>query len=318
MNKKSETLSDKIEEYLEFRKSMGFSDCHKRDLGRYRSFCIEHFSETETLTNESVRAWISAEAAKNNGCLRYKVAAIRGFAKYLGHGAYILPNAYTSDKSTFTPYVFTDEDLAALFHAFDTVKTVDTFLQDTLPVLFRLIYTCGLRPREGRLAIRKNFCLESGKILITNTKRRKERIVGMSDDMLDVCRQYDEKCSSVIGSREYFFVCGNGEALTTSQFGHYFKRCWQAAKLNMTTDNLPNARPYDLRHRYASTVLHKWLDEGRNLNAMLPYLRTCMGHEQLSDTAYYIHILPQNLLASTKVDWERFDRIDPEVSIWER
>ncbi|MDR1131270.1 MAG: tyrosine-type recombinase/integrase, partial [Oscillospiraceae bacterium] len=278
MSEQSETLSAKIEEYLEFRTSMGFSDCHRRDLEGYRLFCVERFSEAETLTSENVRAWVSTEAAKNGNCLRYKVAAIRGFAKYLSHGAYVLPNAYTSDKSSFAPYVFTDEGLAALFRAFDTAKTIDAFLQYTLPVLFRLIYTCGLRPREGRLAMREHFCLESGKILITNTKRRKERIVIMSDDMLNMCRRYDGKCDSVIGSREHFFVCGNGEPLSARQFGHHFNRCWQAANPSIPPDNVPNARPYDLRHRHASTVLQKWLDEGRNLNAMLPYLRACMGH----------------------------------------
>ena len=63
-------------------------------------------------------------------------------------------------------------------------------------------------------------------------------------------------------------------------------------------------------------MLHKWIDEGRNLYAMLPYLRAYMGHERLDDTAYYIHILPERLLSSPGVDWDRMDRIIPEVNIW--
>ena len=50
---------------------------------------------------------------------------------------------------------------------------------------------------------------------------------------------------------------------------------------------------------------------------MLPYLRTYMGHEKFADTAYYIHILPENLLRSPGVDWNRLDAIVPGVEVWE-
>ena len=32
--------------------------------------------------------------------------------------------------------------------------------------------------------------------------------------------------------------------------------------------------------------------EGKDLNAMLPYLSAYMGHSKLSDTYYYIHLAP--------------------------
>jgi len=74
-------------------------------------------------------------------------------------------------------------------------------------------------------------------------------------------------------------------------------------------------RPYDLRHRFASTVLLRWMDEGRDLYAMLPYLRAYMGHESFSSTAYYIHLMPENLMKSAGVDWSFFNKLLPEVSV---
>ena len=50
---------------------------------------------------------------------------------------------------------------------------------------------------------------------------------------------------------------------------------------------------------------------------MLPYLRTYMGHSSLSETAYYIHILPKNLLKSKGIDWDRLDEVIPEDDIWD-
>jgi len=41
-----------------------------------------------------------------------------------------------------------------------------------------------------------------------------------------------------------------------------------------------------------------------------------MGHERFSDTAYYIHLLPENLLSSPSVDWDAIDADVPEVSVW--
>jgi integrase len=63
----------------------------------------------------------------------------------------------------------------------------------------------------------------------------------------------------------------------------------------------------------ASACLNRWLDDGKDLLAMLPYLRAYMGHRSLSETAYYIHILPENLMKSRAVDWEAFNSMFPEV-----
>jgi hypothetical protein len=42
-----------------------------------------------------------------------------------------------------------------------------------------------------------------------------------------------------------------------------------------------------------------------------------MGHKELSETAYYIHILPENLVKSAGVDWDALNAVLPEVMKWE-
>jgi hypothetical protein len=58
-----------------------------------------------------------------------------------------------------------------------------------------------------------------------------------------------------------------------------------------------------------------WLDDGQPLMANLPYLRTYMGHDNISETLYYIHLLPENLVKTSGIDWETFDGMIPEVRI---
>jgi hypothetical protein len=38
-----------------------------------------------------------------------------------------------------------------------------------------------------------------------------------------------------------------------------------------------------------------------------------MGHTNLSDTIYYIHLLPENLLKTSAIDWQRLQKLIPEV-----
>jgi len=313
-------FAPKIKEYLDFRVAIGLSSCHERHLELFDHFCHEHYPDADVLSNNIVLDWMAHESTKDGNALSYKASAIRLLAKYMGNGAYVLPVGFTSEKSSFTPYIFTTNELSALFQAMDNIQPDygrDPFVCETTPVLFRLIYTCGLRPGEGRLLKSININLETGEILVTQTKGHRERIIVMSDDMLTLCKQYDFRRKMVIPDSEYFFVSGNGKKLSTGQFSSVLSRCWREANPDIHQTLLPNIRPYDLRHQFASTVLHKWLDEGRNMYAMLPYLRAYMGHENFAHTAYYIHILPERLLRSPSVDWVKFDEIIPEVGVWQ-
>jgi hypothetical protein len=57
----------------------------------------------------------------------------------------------------------------------------------------------------------------------------------------------------------------------------------------------------------------KWLNEGEDINAKLPYLSAYMGHVNFADTAYYIHLLPDNIIRSSNIDWKHFNSLIPEV-----
>ena len=42
-----------------------------------------------------------------------------------------------------------------------------------------------------------------------------------------------------------------------------------------------------------------------------------MGHKTLVQTAYYIHLLPENLLKSKGIEWDRLNDVIPEAEEWE-
>lgn len=313
-------LAPVIKEYLEFRNTLGYSKCHEYYLERFDNYCREYHPGLEALTKESVRGWISYETTRRRGGMDKQVSAVRMLAQYMGNGAYILPATAASKRRKSTPYILTDDELLRLFTSADNIKnSTDKSLKLIFPTLLRLLYTCGLRPNEGRLIKRNNINFGTGEILIEKTKGHnghRERIVVMSDDMLEQCRKYDIIRSIGSQGSEYFFVRADGARVPKQQLNYTFNLCWRQANPGVPAKMLPRVRPYDLRHRFASTILHKWLNEGRDLYAMLPYLQAYMGHEKFSGTAYYIHLLPENLLNSPGTDWSAIDSVNPEAGIW--
>lgn len=134
-----------IMEYLEFRSAMGYSNEHEQQLQHFDRYCYEHCPEQTELTKEVVRGWFYDEIARGRSCLSSKATAIRLFAKYLGVSAYILPMSCVPKTPDYLPYILTDSELAALFHAADTMEYKnDPFFRETASVLLRLLYSCGL------------------------------------------------------------------------------------------------------------------------------------------------------------------------------
>ena len=68
-----------------------------------------------------------------------------------------------------------------------------------------------MRPREGRELKTENINFQTGELFITHTKRNKDRIVVMSDDMRKLAVAYNEKRKIFGKENEYFFPHGVAE-----------------------------------------------------------------------------------------------------------
>ena len=299
----------------------------RRSLASFDRYCIENDVLNDLLTKELVCDWMQVEADRNIGSeLGERAKAIRKLARYyiaMGKEAFILPVGYMTrytPKRTYSIHLFSDDELAAFFAATDSISLryeADPWVAEVAPVMFRMLYTCGLRPNEVREIKCTDVNLETGEVLIRHNKELKQRIVVMSSDMTDMCRKYLARKTIFAPDAEYLFPREKGGFYTEKLFTALFQRCWKKANPGVPKLELRQVRPYDLRHRFASVVLQNWIDEGKNLYSMLPYLSAYMGHSRISHTAYYIHILPENLLKSKGISWEEMDGIVPEVSLWE-
>ena len=81
---------------------------------------------------------------------------------------------------------------------------------------------------------------------------------------------------------------GLGFALPAARFLDVYKRQYLDKAGIPHTGRGP--RIHDFRHTYCVNLLLKWSEEGKDLLAYLPYMRTMLGHESFEETAYYLKL----------------------------
>ena len=193
------------------------------------------------------------------------------------------------------PYIYSKEDLSKLFKEMDSLQPSlrSPTKHLVVSVIFRMIYCCGLRPVEARRLRREDVNLFDGTVNILESKGHKDRIVVLSEDMRELCRNYDQRVEAIHPERRYFFqspsVRGDG-MYSMEWIIPTFRKFLQTAGISGYGEIRP--RLYDLRHTFATHRLYQWVKEGKDINACLAYLSEYMGHSNLESTAYYIHLLP--------------------------
>lgn len=70
---------------------------------------------------------------------------------------------------------------------------------------FRMTYTCGLRPNEGRNLKRNEVDLNTGELRIIETKKHKSRNIVMSDEINSLAKSYAAVRDAAFPKSEFFF-----------------------------------------------------------------------------------------------------------------
>jgi integrase/recombinase XerD len=302
-----EDLTADFQKMLDYREAVGYAtNTYKSMVLPFIAYCGNNHLDGISITQEMIDSWLEKYNYSQNNQAVF-IACLRQYTKFinfLGKVAFIPDDDYSIKRISYKPYIFTDEELLALFNAFDCYKASTSnkkFKPEIiLPPLFRMMYCCGMRPSEPLHLLCKDVNLKTGDIYIRSSKRHKDRHIIMSDDMLDLCNKYNHYA----GERNWFFEYKENYFEThwmTAQFHH----CWKLSGL--VQHGIP--RPYALRHAFATRNMMRWIDNGNDIVTLLPYLSTYMGHSEITSTLYYIHLLPDRIKRSTGIDWKKFSII---------
>ena len=282
-----------IEAFIIQKRAAGYPyNTSARVLGYLDAMISKSFPDSDILSKEICNAWIDKCSSFHQNTLLRRVTPVRQLAKYLvgtGKEAYIIPGGIPNKQIHYDAHIFTETELKAFFSSIDKCRKspFSPYRCYVIPVIFRLLYTCGLRASEARLLNVDDVDLGTGKIFIRGSKGWEARIIYVSLDMLDLLCRYDCIIQRYLPARKVFFPNQKGDFYSKSTLDIWFHEFWDTLpEAAVTKGNKP--RVHDFRHSYCVYRLNQWVSDNADLNALYPYLSEFVGHSNFADTDYYL------------------------------
>lgn len=281
--------------FIEFKQAQGYKYYSEAKIfSRFCRFSEKYHLKSPALTRELIVDWTSlreGEARKNR---LHRISCVRQFGKYLkqlGYEVCVMPSQSRWDTGSFTPYIFTHEEIAKLFQAADHVRPIPQSrnIHKILPVVIRLLYGCGLRVSEAVGLRCRDVDLKNGILTIRETKNGRDRLIPLSKSLLGLCREYRNDVIPWATDEDFFFMAPDRTILSPNTvYGRFRRILWEGGIPYKGKGNGP--RLHDLRHTFAVHTLQNWVKRGEDLTAMLPVLSEFMGHKSFGATSRYLRL----------------------------
>jgi len=297
-------------------------DTEEYHLKHFDAFCMEQNISQPVITRELVMAWGTIRATEGKVYCSRRISALRQLSLYVqsqGMEAYIPTHFYK--KSNSVAHVLSDEEILEFFKAADSYHPkckAAAFMRLSMEyrILFRIIYCCGLRISEARKLRNTDVNLSDGSIRIAQSKGRKDRIVYLVPDLVELCTWYRNLVDSVYHiSSIWFFPARDPKCkLSVCTIDLKFRQFWAKTSFAANCDRPPTV--HSLRHSFVVKRMNLWMESGIALNVMMPYLSRYLGHCSPDDTFYYYHQIEEAFRIIRSKD-TMSSRIIPEVSTYE-
>ncbi|GAA5225909.1 tyrosine-type recombinase/integrase [Paeniglutamicibacter antarcticus] len=287
-------FAPELERYLAFKENMGFHGATRvwylRNFDRY---CTER--NLDNLDRATVEGWVVWRLPSHQEGSRSWISCIRDFGRWehaTGNvDAYVLSDRWRVGNVRPQPYLLTNEEIVRFFDAAAQLVIRSPWRWQG-SAFFTLMHSCGLRTGEVLGLTPEDVNLGEGTITIRWAKGNRSRQLPLTGQVIDVLAECDRTSREIFGAdRTAFFISTFGTPVRREAITDAFHRIWDQAGLPHPIYG-KQPRPYDFRHHFAYANIERWMAEGTDVNAMLPYLARYMGHGSLDSTFYYIHTSP--------------------------
>jgi len=285
-------FATELDAYLAFKASMGFCGASRIwYLKKFDAYCSER--DRAVFDKDTVEGWVSVQLERS-GRYRSWLSYIRDFGRWLkangGNDAYVLCDRWKAPFVAPRPYLLTRGEIELFFTAASQIQAQSPWRWQAV-AFFTLMHSCGLRTGETRALQTGQVDLDGGHIDIIWSKGNRSRRLPLTGQVIEILNACDRTSRAHFASRRTFFVSAAGNQVTAATVGKMFSRIWDQAGLARARGR-PAARPYDFRHHFAYASIERWMRQGKDVAAMLPYLSRYMGHATFDSTYYYIHTSP--------------------------
>jgi integrase len=202
----------------------------------------------------------------------------------------VLPHHYRR----IAPYLYSPGEITAVMAA--AARLTPPLRAATWQTLIGLLAVTGLRQGEACRLDRGHVDLETGVLVVTDSKFGKSRQVFLHHSAIGALRSYqqvrDRFCPSP--AEHSFFVSTRGSRLDNHNIQHTFAELADAARIHAPPGRR-RPRLHDLRHSFTVATLLDWYHDGGDVQARLPLLSTWLGHADPKSTYWYLQAVPELL-----------------------
>ena len=288
-------LKDRINDFISFKRSIGKKYSNILYYVRFVDEANLKIGNYDYLTKEVLEEAVNSAVSKCKSLDRNFYSYFRELSKYLNTidgKSYILGDNYKSKMYHGHIYLFSNDEIRKFFTTLDRMTEESGKLtMYIIQAVFYVMYFCGIRCVEARMLKTEDVNIDEMYFIIRNSKNHNDRKLFITDEVIKVLKSLDGRLSMIIPDRTYFFSIYVNGYLSSQFISTNFRKVWTSAGMSMNVT--PRPRAYDFRHHFACANIMKWMNEGKDVHAMLPYLMTYMGHSSLESTYYYIHLIPE-------------------------
>ena len=288
-------LKDRLNDFISFKRSIGKKYVHEEYYLKYVDKVNLEIGNLDYLTQEVAETTVNRINSREKSPGRSYYSVFRELGKYLNiidGKSYILKDDYKAKRYHANVYLFSNEEIREFFTTLDRMTEESGKLtMYIIQAVFYVMYFCGIRCVEARMLKTEDVNIDEMYFIIRNSKNHNDRKLFITDEVIKVLKSLDGRLSMIIPDRTYFFSIYVNGYLSSQFISTNFRKVWTSAGMSM--DVTPRPRAYDFRHHFACANIMRWMNEGKDVHAMLPYLMTYMGHSSLESTYYYIHLIPE-------------------------
>ena len=271
-------MFDKFISYLQFEKRYSEHTvvAYRQDLNAFTEFAeLNKISEFADLSSSFIRSWIVylIDGGMKNKSVNRKLASLRTFYKWLRKEGLVAQSPMTKvrgPKNERRLPVFAKESELSLKNMEGLFTEDFEGIRDAL--MLELFYQTGIRLSE--LIGLKLQDVQGNQIKVLG-KRNKERIIPISNDLLQKIKMYIELRNDIRSEQPNLFILKSGKKLYPT---------FAYRKINYylgEVTSLDKKSPHILRHTFATHML--------NRGTGLETLKDLLGHASLSATQVYTH-----------------------------
>lgn len=261
-------------------------EAYRRDLEQFAAACKKDLRQIEEADILSFLEELSDEPYASTSVSR-KISALNSFFKFLlsenKTDKNPMANIIQPKKDKPLPKFLTPKDILLLINAAENGENIK---HKRTAAMLKLMYACGLRVSE-LVNLPVNCINETNRQILVKGKGAKERLVPIAPQAIDSVNAWKKEREKLLGKKKSPFLFPSLVALDGHLDRSTFFKCIQKlaeyAKLGKK-----KISPHVLRHSFATNLLHGGAD--------LRSVQKMLGHEDITTTEIYTHILSKDLL----------------------